>query len=284
MTGDPWARWVLRPDNELVSMHPVRDRVLSNGDVAAGDTLVDVGTGSGLIAFGALELVGPKGKVVFCDVSEELLEHCRSVAVASGVSDRCHFIVASADNLQPLADGTVDVLTTRSVLVYVEDKAHAFREFFRVLRQGGRLSIFEPINRFDYPWPPDRFFGYDVTPVADIAGKVMAVYSRFQSPDDPMLDFDERDLLRHAENAGFTDIHLTLEVTIDSRPWTGGLSWDKFLRVAGNPRVPPLQEVLDEALTTPEKQRLADHLQPLVEAGRGENRLSLAYLWAVRAA
>ena len=118
-----------------------------------------------------------------------------------------------------------------------------------------------------------------MTPVADLVRKVMAVYDRFQPPEDPMLDFDERDLLRHAEAAGFIDIHLTLEATIGSRPWARG-PWDGFLGTAGNPCVPSLQEVLDEALTEAEKERFRAHLQPLVERGEGESRTALAYLWA----
>lgn len=46
-------------------------------------------------------------------------------------------------------DGSVDVVAIRSVLIYVEDKRRAFHELHRVLRRGGRLSLFEPINRFD---------------------------------------------------------------------------------------------------------------------------------------
>jgi arsenite methyltransferase len=279
---DPWARWVLRPENELEPMHPTRDRVLANAGVVSGDVVLDVGTGSGLIAFGALPLVAEEGRVIFSDVSEVLVEHCRREAAELGVSSRCEFLVASAENLADVPDETVDVVTTRSVLIYVKDKKRAFREFFRVLRPGGRLSVFEPINSFDYPWPPARFLGYDVAPIADLVAKVMAVYDRLQPPDDPMLDFDERDLLRHAEETGFVEVRLTLEVTIDSRPWTGGSTWGAFLRVQGNPCVPPLGLVLDETLTGEEKERFNAHLRPLVERGEGTNRLALAYLRALK--
>ena len=96
-----------------------------------------------------------------------------------------------------------------------------------------------------------------------------------------MLDFDERDLLRHAEAAGFVDIHLTLEASIGSRPWARG-PWEAFLRTTGNPCVPPLEEVLDEALTAAERERLRAHLEPLVERREGESRMALAYLWALK--
>jgi arsenite methyltransferase len=278
---DRWARWVLRPENELEQMHPTRDRVLENAYIRPGETVLDVGTGSGLIGFAALRAVGNGGTVIFSDVSEALVEHCQRQAAAQGVSDRCRFLVASADDLAGIDDETVDVVTTRSVLIYVEDKARAFREFFRVLRPGGRVSTFEPINRFDYPWPEDRFLGYDVGPVKDLAAKVMSVYDRLQPPDDPMLDFDERDLLRQAEQAGLVDINLTLEVKVGSEPWATG-PWDAFLRIQGNPCVPALEDVLDEALSPAEKSLFCRHLRPLVERGEGESRLALAYLRAIK--
>lgn len=281
--ADPWARWVLRPENELESMHPVRDRVLASASVEAGEVLLDVGTGSGLIAFGALPLVGEQGRVIFSDVSETLLEHCRREARRLGLAARCEFLLAPADDLSKIVSASVDVVTTRSVLIYVKDKARAFTEFIRVLRPGGRLSTFEPINRFSYPEPEERFIGYHVGPILDVARKVKAAYDRIQSLDDPMLDFDERDLLRQCEEAGFADIHLTLEVKIDSRPWPSECStWGEFLRMTGNPRLPPLHEVLDDALTREERERFERHMRPLVERGEGESRLALAYLRAVK--
>ncbi|WP_348240817.1 methyltransferase domain-containing protein, partial [Salmonella enterica] len=52
-----------------------------------------------------------------------------------------------AETLEGIADSSVDVVTTRSVLIYVDDKAAAFAAFHRVLKPGGRVSLFEPINR-----------------------------------------------------------------------------------------------------------------------------------------
>ena len=120
---------------------------------------------------------------------------------------------APADQLDRIADASVDAVTTRSVLIYVKDKARAMREFFRVLRAGGHISLFEPINVLMYD--PDRFHGYDITPVRPLVAKVKVLYESIQPPgDDPMVDFDDRDLVRHAEHAGFTEISLELQVSV----------------------------------------------------------------------
>jgi SAM-dependent methyltransferase len=65
------------------------------------DTVHDVGTGDGLIAFGALERLSPSGHVVFSDISQDLLDHCHTAAAAEGLLDRCRFVLASADSTSP---------------------------------------------------------------------------------------------------------------------------------------------------------------------------------------
>lgn len=145
---------------------------------------------------------------------------------------------------------------------------------------GGRLSLFEPINRFRLPEPPDRFFGYDVGPVADLATKVKAVFDAIHPvQSDPMVNFDERDLIRLAEECGFVEVHLRLQVDIH-RPEPR--AWNTYLHSSGNPRAPTLAEAMEEALSVEEASRLSDHLHPLVEEGIGRRRMALAYLWAVR--
>ena len=259
----------------------VRDRVLDRAELGAGDTMLDVGCGDGLIAFGAVDRVGPEGKVIFSDVSGDLLEVCRRRAVDTGVADRCEFVQAGADRLDTLADGAVDAVTTRSVLIYVGDKAACFDEFHRVLRTGGRLSVYEPIN--GYPlWDADNTYcGYDVSPVADLSAKLMAAYDRVQPRGaDPMSDFDERDLLRAAEQSGFGEIHLELRADIEPRlqPTT----WDGFLNSAPNPLLPTHAEAWATTLSADEAERLEAHLRPLVEAGIGRHRLAMAHLWATK--
>lgn len=263
---------------------PVRDRILNNAALSDGETLLDVGCGDGLVAFGALEPLGENGRVVFSDVSQDLLDHSRDLAEEAGVAERCEFLHAPATDLSALEDASVDAVTTRSVLIYVEDKRRAFEEFRRVLKSGGRLSIFEPINNFWYPEPPERFLGYDVTPVQDLARKVKAVFERIQPPGtDPMLNFDERDLLTLAEEAGFGEVHLTLEASVVPGNPPGILAgWDNFVNRAGNPRIPTVGEAIAEALALLEAEKFEQHLRPLVDRGERTHRHALAYLWAVK--
>jgi arsenite methyltransferase len=289
--GDRWHRWLLsgRTGGDAAvrerllteSLYPWRDKILDNAELQPGDTLLDVGAGDGLIAFGALERLGPSGRVIFSDVSQDLLDHCREAAAAEGLLERCDFVRAGADSLADVADGSVDVVTTRSVLIYVKDKAAALREFWRVLRPGGRISLFEPINRLMRDREPDQFYGYDVRPVAGTAAKVRALYESIQPRDnDPMVDFDERDLLRHAEAAGFAELRLDLQLTV--RPRRQPMQWESFLKMSGNPLVPSFGEAMERACSPSEAVALGDHLRPLVESGTGQERMALACLTAVK--
>jgi arsenite methyltransferase len=279
-TTDRWAAWLrerrhggdeeqLRRTLELLA--PVRDRVLDGAEVEPGDVVLDVGCGDGLIGLGALDR---GAEVIFSDVSEALLDDCRSVA-----GDDARYLVADATDLSSLEDGSVDVVTTRSVLIYVRDKQRAFDEFHRVLRPGGRLSILEPVNRFGYPDPEGRFCGYDVTPVRDLAERVTATMTT--DGESTLLDFDERDLLRFAESAGFAGIRLDYEARIEDGSWLEG-PWEAVLRSSGNPLIPTLGEAIEQALSPEEAERFVAHLRPLVEAGAGRKRHAVAYLVAHR--
>jgi arsenite methyltransferase len=128
---------------------------------------------------------------------------------------------------------------------------------------------------------PDRFFGYNVTPIRDLAAKIETLYECIQPHGrDPMGDFDERDLVRQAEQAGFPEVDLELRVSVKNarRPMT----WEGFLRMSGNPLIPAFGEAIDRTLSPQEADVFARHLRPLVESGNGVERMAMAYLTAAK--
>jgi arsenite methyltransferase len=175
----------------------------------------------------------------------------------------------------------VDVVTTRSVLIYVREKNRAFRAFHRALRPGGRISLFEPVNNY-FPEDPNDFWGFDARAVRDLVEKIW-IYEGWNdksNADDPMMNFDERDLLRHAEEAGFSEVHA--ELVIDVEPGTWVEDWDRLMGIAPNPNAHTTGEAIQGALTADEAERFERHLRPSVDAGLAVKRSAFAYLWAVK--
>jgi SAM-dependent methyltransferase len=168
---------------------------------------------------------------------------------------------------------------TRSVLIYVPDKAGAFAAFHRVLRPGGRLSMFEPINRFSRTDSPNLFWGFDVSGFEELAQKVKAEYRSHHPEDNPMVDFDERDLIALAEAAGFADVHLEYRADLGAdRAEPDFATW---LRMAFNPLVPPIGELLDRALTAAELDVFTALLREQLAGGQRRLRQAVAYLVAI---
>jgi arsenite methyltransferase len=287
VTTDKWANWLLQNrDGGSADLRrhfapqllAYRDGVLDRAGITAGDTVLDVGTGTGLVGLGALDLVGPAGRVVFSDVSAALLDECRREADPA----RSSFVRAAADDLGPIPDASVDVVTTRSVLIYVARKPAAFAELHRVLRPGGRLSIFEPINGFLVRNGKDTLLGLDdPAPIADLIAKVRAAYAAAVPAADPMLDFDERDLVRWAGEAGFTGVRLDYRAEIDV-PGPPITDWPAVRRTAPNPLVPTYGEVLDTVLTPAERDRFDAHVHSQQDVPT-RHTMATAYLSATRA-
>ncbi len=285
---DRWAEWILNrrfggdpaaAEATLGKLGVVRDRVLDRAGIGESDVVLDVGAGDGLIAFGALDRGA--ARVILSDISQDLLDVARELARGDR---RCEFVQAPAEDLAPIADESVDVVTTRSVIIYVEDKRRAFAEFFRVLRRGGRLSMFEPINRFGYPEPDGTWMGIEVGPVWELARRVRDRYNEMAGDEGPMLDFDERDLLELAHGAGFERADVLLEARIergalwDAEPPT----FDRLLNIAPNPNAPTFAEVLDAELDEEERERFLAYVRPRYEAGETVGRSAVAYLRATK--
>lgn len=289
MTTDRWAQWLLtRRDGGSETLRAryapdlarFRDGVLDRADLKSDDVLLDVGCGTGLIGFGALDRLGPAGRVIFSDVSEDLLHECRRTADGD---ERCSFVQASAEDLTGVADASVDVVTLRSVLIYCDCKATAFAEFFRVLRPGGRLSLFEPINRFVLQHRPDDLLGVQGSPADDLLAKVRDVYrDGTAEAQRPMADFDERDLIAWSAAAGFEAVELDYRAQLDV-PAEPLSDWEALKRVAPNPLAPTYGEAIAAALTDDERERLDAQMTALAAARAPTRRtMAVAFLRAAR--
>ncbi len=108
--------------------------VLDAAEVSVGDHVLDVGTGTGVLARAAAERVGPTGRVVGVDVNEGML------AVARGLDARVEWRTGSAEDV-PLPPDDVDVALSQFMLMFVPDPAVALTEMARVVRPGGRVAV-----------------------------------------------------------------------------------------------------------------------------------------------
>jgi arsenite methyltransferase len=231
-----------------------RDHVLDGAQVSPGEALADVGAGTGLLTLGAVERVGPDGDVLACEISVDALEELRAHASAPNIS----YLVASADVL-PLPDASIDVIVTRSVLIYVRDKAEAAREFARVLRPGGRASLFEPINSRNLRITD----AVDFTPLGELGERLRALNDElYAKSDDPMLDFDESDLERFFAEAGF---QVAVELGVDERE----LPAERYLNQVGAPGRPTVLERWQAAFAPADVERLVEFLAGRTIPSRG---------------
>ncbi len=257
--------------------------MLTGAEPLEGATLLDVGAGDGLIGLAALDRVGPRGEVVFADVSPALLDECRRAAAAKGAGDRARFVSADAADLEPIPSESVDVVTTRSVLIYVPDKRAAFAAMYRVLRPGGGISLFEPINRLMYPEPEGRFHGCDVSAVADLAARVKAALTALPDGTDyrgAMMGFDDRDLADHAAAAGFARVHVECHIDVEPGPPMNATSLTALLDSAPNPNAPTMREAIESALMPAEQARFIASLERAMDAGTAVRRMAAAYVVA----
>jgi arsenite methyltransferase len=239
----------------------IGNRVLDGARLTATDVALDVGTGTGLLALGALDRLGEDGEVIALDIEVDCLEALRG----SCDDPRVWYLIGSAEVL-PLPDAFVDAVLTRSVLMYVYDRAEAAREFFRVLRPGGRVSIREPVNRRFTPL-------WEVVDFGDLQARVVDNFDAHWPADRPPSDFDVDEVAQWFDAAGFDDVCTIVEES------AGGARPESVLYEVGYPGSPRLIDAWRASFSETELQQL---VAALGAAGTIEGGCPSVYLTATR--
>ena len=295
LAADLWSNWLLHGrdagDTKLRQTVHERvdgyvDRLLEGARLAPGDILADIGSGEGHVAFRAIERVGPTLRVCLSDVSEPMLRHAEASALERGVRGQCTFVQCSADRLEGMNDASFDVVTTRSVLAYVHDKTAALREFLRVLKPGGRISLAEPVMQDDALAARAMKAVIDSKPPQGVS-PLMVLLHRWkaaQYPDteekirlSPLANYSERDLVRFAQNVGFTDIHLELHIDIVPQIVH---TWDAFIHSSPHPLAPSLSAIMAEQFTAAERELFERSMRPVLEDPKSVSTDRMLYLTA----
>lgn len=205
-----WSKWLLKSRFEYMTeeqkhqtiqwLIAVRNAVLSNAQIEPNDVVIDIGAGTGLLGFGALNYIKNGGKVIFSDKFEDCIETCRYLTKEFNVKLPHDFLLSDCCDIK-LPQNSVNKAVMRSVLVHVLDKKQALSEVYRILKPNGIFSAFEPVIRSN-------------TRCWELIGEnELTDYSEFKKAEDEFMslisdsltNFDDKTITQDLKEIGFSD-------------------------------------------------------------------------------
>lgn len=204
-----WTQWLKK--NRFAGQTPemieqttrwleaVRDVVLVYAEIQPYETVIDIGCGTGLLAFKALELQEGQGNVIFSDMFQDCLDECKKFLDEQGIKEGFELLKCPAEHIA-LPMSTVHKALMRSVLVHIVNKQPVINEIYRVLKPSGKFCAFEPIirsnTRFWEILDPAKIDKYE--DFKRVENEIM------DNPMDSLCNFDENTIRTNLEIAGFS--------------------------------------------------------------------------------
>ena len=180
-------------------LEAVRDVILLYAEIQPYDTVLDIGCGTGLLAFKALEMQECKGLVIFSDMFQDCLDDCKKILDESGITEGYEMLKCPVEHIA-LPESSVHKAIMRSVLVHVSNKQPAISEIYRVLKPGGKFCAFEPVIRSN-----TRYWQIlDPMYIDKYEDFKRAENAIMENPLDSLCNFDENTLRMNLEIAGFS--------------------------------------------------------------------------------
>lgn len=187
-------------------LEAVRDVILVYAEILPHETVIDIGCGTGLLGFKALELQDCKGKVIFSDKFQDCLDDCKRVLDEYGILKGYEFLLSPCEHIS-LPESTVHKALMRSVLVHIVNKQPAINEIYRILKPGGKFCAFEPVIRSN-----TRYWEIlDPMYIEKYEDFKKAENEMMENPLDSLCNFDENTLKVNLEIAGFSTPEVKLQ-------------------------------------------------------------------------
>ena len=118
-------------------------------DLKPGMTVLDLGSGAGIDVFIAAQAVGPAGKAIGIDMTDEMLKRARANKAKLGITN-AEFWKGEIEDM-PVESASVDRIISNCVINLVPDKRRAFSEMYRVLRNGGKFTVSDIVSIGEIP-------------------------------------------------------------------------------------------------------------------------------------